>query len=289
MNADSQRGIALITVLWLLLLLSVIAAGTLRGARTETNLARNGAEAAAARALAEAGVARALLALSDPVIEDGWRHDGSPRSWPFAAGSVEISIQDSAGRIDLNRAPVALLAGLARAAGLEPGPATALADAIADFRDRNELRRLNGAEDGDYRTAGQPWGAKDAPFDRVAELARVLGMTPELMARLRPAVTVASGREGIDPTIAPRAALLALPGVDAQEVEAFVARRDDPGRAAGPLTTAPQAFLASGARGRVFEIRAEARSASGLVAVRTAVVRRRGGRFAIELWDDDQR
>ena len=61
-----RRGIALVAVLWVLVLLSVIAAGFLYETRTQTKLARNLVENAKARALADAGVHRAVLALLEP-------------------------------------------------------------------------------------------------------------------------------------------------------------------------------------------------------------------------------
>jgi general secretion pathway protein K len=39
-------------------------------------------------------------------------------------------------------------------------------------------------------------------------------MTPALFAQVKPALTVYSGRQFIDPQVAPREALLALPGMD---------------------------------------------------------------------------
>jgi general secretion pathway protein K len=55
--------LALVTVLWVLVLLSLIAASFMRTSRTEVNLTRNEVENAQAEALAEAGLARALLGL----------------------------------------------------------------------------------------------------------------------------------------------------------------------------------------------------------------------------------
>ena len=59
----SARGLALVTVLWVLVLLALIAASFTYTTRTEVNLARNQIEGAQAEALAEAGLARALLGL----------------------------------------------------------------------------------------------------------------------------------------------------------------------------------------------------------------------------------
>ena len=55
-----QRGIALLVVLWVLVLLSLMAASLTRTSRTEINLARNLIETAQAEALADAGVYRAV-------------------------------------------------------------------------------------------------------------------------------------------------------------------------------------------------------------------------------------
>ncbi len=59
----SARGLALVTVLWVLVLLALIAASFTATTRTEVNLTRNLVENAQAEALAEAGLARALLGL----------------------------------------------------------------------------------------------------------------------------------------------------------------------------------------------------------------------------------
>ena len=67
--------------------------------------------------------------------------------------------------------------------------------------------------------------AKDAPFEAVEELQQVLGMTPAVYRWVAPALTVYSGRRGIDPRVAPREALLALQGIGPEEVESFLATR----------------------------------------------------------------
>ncbi len=58
--------LALVTVLWVLALLSLIAASFNRTTRTEINLTRNLIEAAEAEALADAGVYQAIYALLHP-------------------------------------------------------------------------------------------------------------------------------------------------------------------------------------------------------------------------------
>jgi hypothetical protein len=59
----------------------------------------------------------------------------------------------------------------------------------------------------------------------VAELQQVLGFTPELYEAVAPVLTVHSGAQSIDPSTAPVAALLALPGATPAQVAAAWAAR----------------------------------------------------------------
>jgi general secretion pathway protein K len=215
-------------------LLALVAASFSRTTRTEVNLARNLVENAQAEALADAGVHLAILALLDPDPAKRPRADGTPWKVTFGGAEITVSVQDEGGKIDLNQAPDDLLRGLFVSLGVEAAEAGALVDAIADFRDPDDLRRLNGAEDRDYEAAGLPWGAKDAPFEAVEELRQVIGMTPKLYREVASALTVHSRRRGIDPAVAPLEVLLALPGMTDGTLDAVLTAR-----AAAAIATIP--------------------------------------------------
>ena len=287
-NPAKTRGIALVIVLWGLVLLAVIAAAFTTETRTEVTLARNLVENAKAKALAAAGVHAAMLGLHRREVEKRWRADGTVYSMASGEGEVSIVIDDEAGKIDLNAAPDELIQGLLVAVGLADGEAQALTAAIADFRDADDETHLGGAEDAEYRAAGLAWGPKNKPFEAVEELHQVLGMTRQVYALAAPGLTVHSRSKGVDVTVAPAIVLLALPGVDAEAVEAFTEQRQartgagEPGagqRAGAELGGARMTTLpglgrqyASRSRGRVFTVRAEARVRSGAVFVREAVI-----------------
>jgi general secretion pathway protein K len=117
---------------------------------------------------------------------------------------VRVVLEDEDGKIDLNGAQPELLAALLdvlvqRNPKLAADDSLTLSERIADFRDIDNLRRLHGAEDPEYFAEGLAAGAKDAPFDTVAELEQILGMTPGLVAAAEPYVTVYSGRSQFDP------------------------------------------------------------------------------------------
>jgi general secretion pathway protein K len=216
-----------VIVLWLLAALSVLAASLSTGLRVEIGTARNTASLARARALAEAavaqGIARTIATLGGS--QAPWQLDGAAYEVALLGETAAIAVTEESGKIDLNAADVRLLAGLMLSAGAGFDQAEAIADAIADFRDADDDTHLAGAEGPAYEAAGLPYPPKNAPFESPDELQQVLGMTPALYGAIRPAITVFSGLPTINPDYAPRAALLALPGVDRAQVEALLAAR----------------------------------------------------------------
>jgi general secretion pathway protein K len=247
---------ALISVLWGIALLSIVAASFLSTGNVSYRLAHHATEIARADALIDAAVNRAALALLDPRPEQRWRRDGTVQTLSFGEATVRMAIQDELGRIDLNNAEGALLIALLHSAGLETQAAGELVDKILDWRDANPGKRLNGAKEQDYRIAGLSQRPRNGPFQSVDELQLVMGMTGELYRRIAPALTVYSGRPLLDPQVAPPQALLALPTMDAAKVAALIAARDDSASAAtGGVPGSPLASLPL--IGRAFTVHVE--------------------------------
>jgi general secretion pathway protein K len=117
-----------------------------------------------------------------------------------------------------------LIRGAVQVAGVGGRDADAVTDAILDWRDPDDQRRPRGAERSDYERAGKV-GPRNGPFATVEELREVMGVTPELYRRLEPIVTVNCLQAGIDPRVAPLAALRAIPGIRDREVEEVAALR----------------------------------------------------------------
>ena len=220
-----QSGVALIAVLWVLALMTLMGASVATSVRTETAVSRNLVQALVARQAGEGAVQLAVLHLLRLTTDEQWRSDGT--AYPVRVGATEVRVRiwDEAGKIDLNAAPVELLQGLFRAVSVDQDTADRLADAVLDWRDADDLRRLHGAEDGDYAAAGLPYGAKDARFDTVGELRLVLGITPEIFDAVRGAVTVYHRHAWVNPAAASREVLLAIPGVHADGVDNYLQER----------------------------------------------------------------
>lgn len=259
-----RRGIVLISALWILALLAVIAGSMLHLASTDHQISRNVVVHAQARALADAGIAYGLANLLAPDPADPWPIDGTPRRISYAGATIEIAIQDELGKIDLNVASSELLNALFLAAGASVSAADRLTDSLGDWRDADDLRRPNGAEQEDYRATGLPYGPRNGPFESVPEIEQVLGMTRALRLRITPAVTIYSRQPFLDPDTAQQTALQVLNELKRERTD-----RDAPARLSG-AGTARTIFNPAG---RAFTISARVEQAAGLAVARTAIVR----------------
>ena len=95
-------------------------------------------------------------------------------------GRVLVTVEDEAGKVDLNSASEPLLRALLAGAGATPVEVDRITAAILDYRDADNLRRPDGAEADEYRLAGRQNGPKNAPFDSIFELGQVLGVDAAL-------------------------------------------------------------------------------------------------------------
>ena len=222
---DTQRGIALIAVLWLLVLLAGLALAIASRTRSETQLVAALSGEAEARALAEGAVFRAIERLLEPSTTSGAAVTGYERRVEDKDGvRIDVEIRDECGKVDLNTGRARLIEGLlGQHAPTED--AFAITQAILDWRDPDSQRRPQGAEDNDYRALGRRSGARDGPFETVAELVQVKGMTPALLDRVAPDLTVDCLKAGVEPLAASPAVLAAVPGLAPPGIAAFLDRR----------------------------------------------------------------
>jgi general secretion pathway protein K len=269
-----QCGIALILVLWLTVLLTVIGGSFAYGMRNEALAARNTLSLAQARGIADGAIYRTVFELMRPkTLADGWSADGTIHAWDEDGSRVTVNALDESGKIDLNTAPDGLLKGLLQtAAELDSDTAGRFVDVIDDWKDADDLRRPNGAEAPDYEAAGLSYKPANAPFEAVAELQRVLGMTPAVYGRVADSLTVHSRMAGINPAFASRTVLLAVPGATPEMVDTYIAQRRDALAAKLPPPVFPIAGIGA-ATLNLWRIRAEVTTADGVTFAREAVVR----------------
>lgn len=198
-KAAEDKGFALLIVLWAVVLLTFLVTQLTAAGRTELQLATNLRSAATAEAAADGAVHEAVFHLLDP--SDPWGADGTERVLRVAGGRALLRIEDEAGKINPNSASPELLRALLRRLDADSRTADSLAAAIVDWRFPSSQGQPGGAKAPEYLAAGRDYGPAGAPFRSVADLGAVLGMTPELLARLRPNVSVLTDADP-DPAVA---------------------------------------------------------------------------------------
>jgi general secretion pathway protein K len=185
-----ERGFALLIVLWTLSLLAFLVSQMAASARTEAwiafNLRRN--------IVREASVDGAIYATAFHLLDRSathWTADGTMHELAVPGGTVAVLVTDEANKINLNTASIDLLRAALLGVGADPEDATGLAGAIVDWREADgptpsaEKLAL-------YRASGLDYAPPETPFRSLDELALVLGMTPGLLTRIRPHLTIHS-------------------------------------------------------------------------------------------------
>ena len=261
---ETRRGVILVAVLWSIGLLAALAMAASTTFRSFTAVAAVSRDRVQADALLTAG----LEAAAGVIAKFGETPlDSAETSLTLAAGSAHANISDEGGRIDIGRAPVEVLTGLLRVAGVPGGQAQALAQTLDSWRkpqDRGSTAR------------GQPAGQEqqtDQPFTDVRQLANLPGMAPEWVAAMAPLATV-FGSETVNPLTAPVPVLAALPGIRPAGIDALVAaRRSGPDRAAGilPALGSAQKYLQIKSQGAA-SVRLSAVLNDGYTAAAEAVI-----------------
>lgn len=269
-----DQGIALVIVLWMLALLTVIANSMVFSLRSEVQAAANLVATARAEAAADAGVNIAMMELARPPTDlQRWQGNGMTHSLHIGDIALRIMIVDEAAKIDINSAPETLLAGLGQSIGMDEVTAVAFADAVVDWRDADELRRLHGAEKDEYSAAEKDYGPRNGNFESIYELRLVFGVNEELFERLAPLVTVNSGLQGIDTTMASQEVLMALPSATKEQVDLYLDQRQQLLGQGLPIPAAPFAQAYSAPRqGNTFSVQVHAVLGDTVSFFREAVV-----------------
>jgi general secretion pathway protein K len=181
-----DRGFALLIVLWSLSLLALIGTHIVATGRAEAQLAANLRTAAAAEAAADGAFYQAVFHLLDGSPRR-WLPDGSTRELALPGGGVaRVRIVSENAKINPNTAAEELLQALLLRLGTDPRRAAALAAAILDWRTAGLRPRRMGAKEPQYRAASRDYAPPGKPVESLDELGLILGMTPDLLAALKP-------------------------------------------------------------------------------------------------------
>ncbi len=195
---QKRNGIALVMVLWVLMILSVMVLEFSYGMRTEAQITKNYQEEVQLYAMAEGGIQRAVIELiykHDTRVQQKrktlkaeeiapeqkeWVTDGREYSLAYEGGDCAIRATGEAGKVNINTVSEALLRKIVTNLGVEGEKRDIIVDSILDWRDPDDLFRVNGAENDYYRSLKEPYDCKNGNLDSIEELLLVRGVTPEL-------------------------------------------------------------------------------------------------------------
>lgn len=230
---SNSRGVVLITVLWIMVGLSLLALTLAATVRTEATLARASGEAEQAYFFARGALEAVLYRLAYPDPDPERRqalfpYAGGMNHYRLDSGRLRchVALMDEAGRLDLNAADPETLQRLLRIVGADPFQAETLSAAVATWRNPDPSSGASG------------FGRRSFRF--VEELLQVSGMERELLygrprrqqdgrtvfqRGLADFLTVYTATGRVNVNYAAAEVLAALPGMDPDQAQSLVEAR----------------------------------------------------------------
>ncbi len=182
-HRQNEKGFALIIVIVAMLLASFLASQLILQVRTNLKIADNVKKRTATRYTSEAGINLGLFRLMDRPL-DFYNEEykifnlGYIYETEISGRTVSYYAVNETGKIDLNNAPRKLLELYFEYQGLDPDQTATLIDSILDWRDTDDLNRLNGAEQEYYQGLEDPYIPRNGNIRDPGEFFMIKGSEP---------------------------------------------------------------------------------------------------------------
>lgn len=284
---QQYQGFALILVLWVIALLTIMAASFAQNMRRETLLISNIRDNAQAQAYAEAGLAYAQLMLINTNEELRWRGDGSLYQLKYNDIPIRVKIFEESGKIDINQSDETTLSAVFEPVTEDQLQSSSLVNAILDWRDSDDEVRVEGAEKDQYLQQGLSYQPRNRPFQTLEELQLVLGINAQIYNTVEPLLTVYSGQKTINPSKAAREVLLTLPDVTPEQVDIYLQERLENTKNGLPAPEFPVQVRLGGSGSQIYTIIVEALMPTGVKGRIQALIQSGGSNeqpFSISDW-----
>jgi len=179
-KASRDRGFALIVVIVIMLLVTFLASQLILQVRTELAVAHNVKMRGAGVFLAEAGIRLGLFRIMDkPVYNEDEEladfREGSPYKTSLSNGEIRYYVVNESGKIDLNSTNPRLFELFLEYLDVDPDQAAIIIDSLQDWRDADNLHRLNGAEKDAYEERTPPYTPRNGNISQPGEFFLVNG------------------------------------------------------------------------------------------------------------------
>jgi type II secretory pathway component PulK len=175
-----SSGLVLIAVLWIVVVMTAIAAIVGQTSRLDMKMAAAAMDDVRCKWACRAGTETAFAVLNeDPrdsdCLSDLWSdNDEDFNNVALERCRYSVQVTDEAGKLNINTATKDQLMSLPY---MEPE----IVDAIVDWRDRDDNPAAEGAEAGYYENLSFPYTIRNGPLKTIRELLAVKGVTEELL------------------------------------------------------------------------------------------------------------
>ena len=235
-----RRGVAMITAIWLVVAIAIVAASFSTEAHQRRALGVNASDRGMQRALA-GGALKLVEAKLDYALRtiptgrgntsmlqssDPWLGVDSLYSGTYEVDSQPVSVRaiDLGTKLNINDLDEDELKTFFGFVLNDYITADALAQSIMDWTDVDDIARLHGAETADYIKDGLLALPANGPFRDIQELQFVKGMTPDIYAKVSPYLTTL-GAGLVNLNSAPTPVLKVLPGMTDQMLSTILSLR----------------------------------------------------------------
>lgn len=196
LRSESCSGYALVTVIWGLGLIALLAVATMVGARYRSKTTASLVATEQASALAETAINLAII--QTLTIPAGQAPPPPLRCSMPSGESIEASIEEEIGKVDLNTASPKILAQLLGAFTQDASSVHRIVERIIAFRGKMSDRRVE-------TLVSTQASIDDRRFVTILQLDQIDGVSRQLLQAVLPFVTVSSGLTEPNAAAAPKA------------------------------------------------------------------------------------
>jgi type II secretory pathway component PulK len=180
LGVAQKKGLVLVAVLWIVVLLTVIVATVGRSGMLDTRVRLLRTEELRCKWACRAGIEKAVAILNEDTREsdhllDLWSYNDTDFNNVSLEGCwYNVRVIDEAGKLNINTATKEQLMGL-------PYMEEYVADAIIDWRDKDDTPSGLGVEGGYYENLPFKYTIRNGPFRTIRELLLVRDVTEQLL------------------------------------------------------------------------------------------------------------
>lgn len=225
LHYQNNSGFALVLTLIMTTLMVAIVTELIHQVYVDVSINRSFRDAQQASLFADSGVNGAIKLIqlgsgskNYTSLNDAW---SKPVLLNDDNGSLEVTISDESGKLNINNLilPNGDMEPFFLAALLRLGKTLNIPEsfwsAAADWIDTNDQPRSGGVESSYYRSLNPPYSAHNGSLVTIEELSLVKDMTPQLLQKLKPFITLYSAQQGapisqVNINTAPKEVLMAL-------------------------------------------------------------------------------